>query len=333
MNYRQLAEIYENLKEYKTQLLATLSKSEALTKFYAAEKKELEKINNPVLWARINKIVDEGLFSEAQYFRGNFKIDRLIENFRIVENGVEFEDYEGYVIIPGKLLDISDKELDKKIIFTKALREANQQLSERKHEIQKPQAEEDKPKYKVLVDDNFHFMDESERYTLGEYETCEEAVEASQRVVDDFLDSRKDSAATADELYQEYTNFGEDPFIVSDDPNCKFSAWEYAEKRCEELFNPLVKSAEKFDSEFYLAGLRVAGFHIEAGACEFENYARIMIEEFGDDVRIYLKSLYIGIYYFPGFDNAGMTDPETVRHINVFSISGGIRKIADNSDS
>jgi hypothetical protein len=31
-------------------------------------------------------------------------------------------------------------------------------------------------KYEVYVDDNFHFLDESERYRLGAFETCEEAV-------------------------------------------------------------------------------------------------------------------------------------------------------------
>lgn len=33
-------------------------------------------------------------------------------------------------------------------------------------------------KYEVYVDDNFHFMDESERYKLGAFETCEEAIAA-----------------------------------------------------------------------------------------------------------------------------------------------------------
>jgi hypothetical protein len=42
-------------------------------------------------------------------------------------------------------------------------------------------------KYRVLVDDNYHYMDESERYELGEFDTLEEAVAACKKVVDAFL--------------------------------------------------------------------------------------------------------------------------------------------------
>jgi hypothetical protein len=37
------------------------------------------------------------------------------------------------------------------------------------------------------------------------------------------------------ELWEGYMMFGEDPFIVSDDINCRFSAWTYAKQRCREL--------------------------------------------------------------------------------------------------
>jgi len=94
-----------------------------------------------------------------------------------------------------------------------------------------------KAKYKVCVDDNFHYMDESERYTLGEYETCEEAVKECKEIVDDFLQSGYKAGTTADELYKGYQMFGEDPFISSGDSNCRFSAWTYAKARCEEICN------------------------------------------------------------------------------------------------
>ena len=51
--------------------------------------------------------------------------------------------------------------------------------------------------YTVMVDDNFHFMDEDERYTLGTFPTKREALNASLRLVgQDLLDgdlSNKDS--------------------------------------------------------------------------------------------------------------------------------------------
>jgi len=40
-------------------------------------------------------------------------------------------------------------------------------------------------KYTVLVNDNFHYMDESERYELGSFETLDEAIAACKKVVDE----------------------------------------------------------------------------------------------------------------------------------------------------
>ena len=89
--------------------------------------------------------------------------------------------------------------------------------------------------YKVLVDDNFHYMDEGKRYTHGEFDTCEQAIAACKRIVDDFLLSSDLQDTTPESLYSQYTMFGDDPFIVSQDPACKFSAWDYAKRRCTEL--------------------------------------------------------------------------------------------------
>lgn len=91
-------------------------------------------------------------------------------------------------------------------------------------------------RYTVYVDDNFHYMDESERYKLGEFDDCQSAVAACKRIVDEFL-STCGSPESADEMFKQYTMFGEDPWIMasSDDPDCKFSAWRYAEERCREL--------------------------------------------------------------------------------------------------
>lgn len=88
--------------------------------------------------------------------------------------------------------------------------------------------------YTVYVDDNFHYMDESERYKLGEFDDCQSAVAACKGIVDEFLSSC-DPNKGADEMFKQYTIFGEDPWISSDEPDCKFSAWEYARARCHQL--------------------------------------------------------------------------------------------------
>ena len=89
-------------------------------------------------------------------------------------------------------------------------------------------------RYPVYVDDNFHYMDESQRYRLGEFDDCQSAIAACKSIVDEFL-ATCDPAQGADGMFRQYTGFGEDPWISSDDPDCKFSAWGYARERCREL--------------------------------------------------------------------------------------------------
>jgi hypothetical protein len=92
--------------------------------------------------------------------------------------------------------------------------------------------------YKVLVDDNFHYMDDSERYELGEFLTLDEAIEASRKIVDEYLLSVYKPGMTAAELLESYTSFGEDPFISTKEPSqtgVLFSAWGYATARCAEM--------------------------------------------------------------------------------------------------
>jgi hypothetical protein len=89
------------------------------------------------------------------------------------------------------------------------------------------------PRYKVLVDDNFHYMDEDERYEHGVYETAEEAIEACRGIVDLSLQEAYKPGVSAEALYEHYVSFGEDPFIVvldGADDNAKFSAWTYAKQ-------------------------------------------------------------------------------------------------------
>jgi predicted RNA methylase len=54
-----------------------------------------------------------------------------------------------------------------------------------------------------------------------------------------------------------------------------------------------------FDPEIQMAGLTLAGYHIEKGARTFAAYAKAMIEDLGDGVKPYLKSWYMAIRYDP----------------------------------
>ncbi len=90
--------------------------------------------------------------------------------------------------------------------------------------------------FTVIVADNSHYQDKSAEYELGSFETLESAIDASKRIVDDYLKLAHRSGIVAKELYESYLAFGEDPYIAAADvEGVPFSAWEYAKQRCEAL--------------------------------------------------------------------------------------------------
>jgi len=89
--------------------------------------------------------------------------------------------------------------------------------------------------YKVFVDDNYHYMDESERYLLGDFESLEAAVAACKKIVDEFLVSSHRPGMTSAELLTQYIHFGEDPYIFAGDGIVHFSARDYASVRVREI--------------------------------------------------------------------------------------------------
>lgn len=90
------------------------------------------------------------------------------------------------------------------------------------------------PRYTVFVDDNYHFMDERERYTLGEFDDYASAVAACKRIVDEYPLAGDDGSQTAEELYDSYVAGGEDPFIIPPG-TLNFSAWTYAREQCYKI--------------------------------------------------------------------------------------------------
>ncbi len=88
--------------------------------------------------------------------------------------------------------------------------------------------------FEVFVDDNFHYMDEEARYRLGSFASYSDALARAKAIVDEFLNEGHCPGMTSRELYEAYTGFGEDPFIVpAGEPY--FSAWDYARERCREI--------------------------------------------------------------------------------------------------
>jgi hypothetical protein len=92
-------------------------------------------------------------------------------------------------------------------------------------------------KYVVIVDDNFHFMNQSERYTLGEFETLDSAHAACRQHVESDLEHFFKPGMSARALYETYVQFGEDPFVRAPpgEPASTFNARHYAKRRADEM--------------------------------------------------------------------------------------------------
>jgi hypothetical protein len=95
------------------------------------------------------------------------------------------------------------------------------------------------PKYQVLVDDNYHFQDEDERYASGGFDSYEDAVAKCKGIVEQCLEQIYKPGMTADHMYRTYQVFGEDPWIRGKPEGQPFfSAWDYARSRVDEICGP-----------------------------------------------------------------------------------------------
>lgn len=110
--------------------------------------------------------------------------------------------------------------------------------------------------YTVMVDDNFHFMDEDERWTAGTYGSLREALDKCLQMVGQDLRQGYRSDITATDLYESYTAMGDDPFITGP-MRTVFSAWNYAKELAEFVAGKeedAVPAAEESFRSGWLAG-------------------------------------------------------------------------------
>lgn len=126
---------------------------------------------------------------------------------------LDFDIVNGDLVVFG--MDDKINEFETGFILHKLIPELDESLNQFKHY--------DKKKYRVFVDDNFHFMNEDERYLFDEFTNLEEAVVACQKIVDESLNSLMETTNHSD-LLDSYLSFGESPFIEGE----SFSALEYA---------------------------------------------------------------------------------------------------------
>lgn len=130
---------------------------------------------------------------------------------------------------------------------------------------------ENKQKYQIFIDDNFHYMDEDYRRFHGEYNTLEEAIGFCRNIVDKYIGGMDYQNSSFDQLWEQYTAFGDDPWISGPVEGVPFSAWDYARGELREL-------AGKLDCQFLtrtLDGVKTHKKIYELKADEAKKYHKL----------------------------------------------------------
>ena len=87
---------------------------------------------------------------------------------------------------------------------------------------------EPRAKYRVLIVDNFHYMEEDNTLEHGEFDTYEEALEAAKKIVEESVANHKYDLNI-------HRQFGDDAILMcpAETNHPRFKAWEYAAELCE----------------------------------------------------------------------------------------------------
>ena len=97
-------------------------------------------------------------------------------------------------------------------------------------------------KYKIYIDDNYHYMDESERHVAGSYSSLEEAVERCKEITVKSLQDLYEKGITPEKLSAQWAMFGEDPFVFGGEGSVPFSARKFV---TAELCSDVIESIEQ----------------------------------------------------------------------------------------
>ena len=136
------------------------------------------------------------------------------------------------------------------------------------------------------------------------------SVDDSSRDSDFLTREESDAKANSNKVREQRpTNYGKDNKLFTEDA---------AEKARAILKGKLGQLNSGLDPEIMQAGLTLAGYHIEAGARKFADYARAMVNDMGDGIKPFLKSFYESARYYPGFDAAkDMDSPQLVAEADI----------------
>ena len=84
-----------------------------------------------------------------------------------------------------------------------------------------------KNEFKVMVDDNYHSMGDSDCYTAGTYGSLEEAVDKCKEITVKSLEHHYEEGISPEKLSAQWAMFGDDPFVYTGVGSVPFSARKF----------------------------------------------------------------------------------------------------------
>lgn len=110
--------------------------------------------------------------------------------------------------------------------------------------------------------------------------------------------------------YKEETNAGEEKSATENGFEYGSQNKIVSKERYEELKKRMIKKLGQLnfgmDPELLEIGIEMTAYHLEAGARKFADYAKAMVNDIGDAIRPYLKSLYNAARDYPDVVQAGL---------------------------
>lgn len=105
-----------------------------------------------------------------------------------------------------------------------------------------------KSQYEVLVDDNYHHANESDRYTAGSYVSLDEAIDKCREITIKSLEHFYEEGITPEALSAQWAMFGEDPYVFGGRGAVPFSARKFVSTElCKEIIDAMRRKRGRTD--------------------------------------------------------------------------------------
>lgn len=101
-------------------------------------------------------------------------------------------------------------------------------------------------KFKVIVDDNYHFGVIGKRNAVASYDSLEEAVDKCKEITVESLKHMYEEGIAAEDLSAQWSMFGDDPYVFGGKGSVPFSARKFiTTELCREIIDSIENGTTK----------------------------------------------------------------------------------------